>query len=559
MKSNLITLALLSAAISGGAQTAPTTVDWTTPGNVGSGADAHYVQRFVLRNIGDGVAGMAFNQFARRMSTLNPEDTIRELVPGYYYVASPRFANAGDSLVIEIMTRAHLVNSSYAPDGVHLVKTDGTTAPVVYTRRPITRPEQWKRQGRDPMPYGDLIYSQNQARSTDWTPSPYDIIPSFKKITLLEKGQTPDLTNPSDRPGLIKILVRDGRPMFHGTNGPNLIAARNVYNAKIGSVNNRADLPDAVLEFEPDMEWRGLMIDVARNYQQPETIKDVLRLMADNGLNKLHFHLVDDEAWRLEIAPLPELTAVGSRRGWGTDETDHLYQIFTGDGNPDNYTNSSNGHLTRDQFKDIILTAYELGIDVIPEIESPGHARAAIRAMEARAKNGDSSYRLIHDGDTSVYTGAQSFHDNVMNPALPGPYKFMETVIDDIIAMYNEAGVPLKGIHIGGDEVPKGAWNGSEVARTFMEENNLADQHAFHAYFVTRIAKMLADRGIPMHGWQEVALGHSPEYDGQIAPVTGGINCWSTIIKKGEKPVPLRAGEGGYPVIISNVAHLYFD
>ena len=559
MKSNLITLALLSGAMAMNAQSTMPAVVWSTGGNLGSGPDARYVQRFVIKNIGDDIAGMAFNQFARRMNMLNEADTIRELVPGYYYVASPRFGEKSDSLVIEINTKAHLVNGCYAPDGVHLVKKDGTTVPVDYTRSRLTRPEQWIRQGKDPMPYGDIVFALNDSRKTDWTPGVYDIIPSFKKVTLLKKGETPDLDIPTDRPGLVKILVRDGRPMFYGANGTNLTAARNVYDAKIGQVTNKTELPDAVLEFEPDMEWRGLMIDVARNYQQPETIKDILGLMADNGLNKLHFHLVDDEAWRLDIAPLPELTAVGSRRGWGTDESDHLYQIFTGDGNPDNYTNTSNGHLTREQFKDILTFAYELGIDVIPEIESPGHARAAIRAMEVRAKNGDPSYRLIHDGDTSVYTGAQSFHDNVMNPALPGPYKFMETVIDDIIAMYKEADVPLKGIHIGGDEVPKGAWNGSGAARKFMEENKLADQHAFHAHFVTEVARMLAERGVPMHGWQEVALGHSDKYDKQIAPVTGGINCWSTIIKKGDKPVPLRAVEGGYPVILSNVDHFYFD
>lgn len=535
-----------------------TTVTWTTLGNTTDDNGRHYIQRFHIT--GDtGMRGLAFNQFARHMSPVNPVDTIREIIPGYYVVTSPRFGRGDTDIVVDIDTRAHLVNGCYAPDGVHRVNTDGSTSPVAYTRLPLTRPEQWRRGDNDPMPYGPAIFERNEALRSDWTPGPYDIIPSFKKVTLLRPGQTPNLSLWSERPGLVKIVVRDGHPTYHGLSAANITAARNVYDAKIASIHDRASLPDAVLEFEPDMEWRGVMIDISRNFQRPETIKEIIDILADNGLNKMHFHLVDDEAWRLEIASLPELTAVGSRRGWGNDESDHLYQLFTGDGNPDNYDNTSNGYLSRDDFKDIIAYAYERGIDVIPEIESPGHARAAIKAMEVRAKNGDASYRLIHDGDTSVYTGAQSFHDNVMNPALPGPYKFMETVIDDIIDMYNEAGVPLTGIHIGGDEVPKGAWNGSSVAQKFMQDNNLADQHEFHAYFVRKIARMLAERGIPMHGWQEVALGHSAEYDAEVAPVMGGVNCWSTIIRKGETPVPVRAIEHGYPTIISNVEHFYFD
>lgn len=556
MKKSILCGAMLVTLTFAEADAVKPEVIWSTKGNLTDDSGNHYVQRFVVRGADKDVEGMAFNQFARRMSPLNSADSLRELVPGYYYVASPSFGAGLDSVVIEIDTKAHLVNSCYAPDGVHLVKKDGTTVPVNYTRTQITRPEQWVRNGIDPMLYGDVIFEQNLQRSSDWVPGVYDIIPSFKSVKLLKKGENPDLSITS--PGMVKIVVRDGRPIYHGSHVGNLKAAANVFSAKVASKAG-VTLPDALLVFEPDMEWRGLMIDIARNFQTPETIKDILHLMADNGLNKLHFHLVDDEAWRLEIAPLPELTAVGSRRGWGTDESDHLYQIFTGDGNPDNYTNTSNGHLSREQFKDIIKTAYSLGIDVVPEIESPGHARAAIRAMEVRAKNGDDSYRLIHDGDTSVYTGAQSFHDNVMNPALPGPYKFMETVIDDIIAMYDEAGVPLTGIHIGGDEVPRGAWNGSAVARKFMEDNNLVDQHAFHAYFVEQVADMLSKRGVPMHGWQEVALGHSSEYDAKIAPVTGGINCWSTIVKEGVTPVPVRAVRGGYPTILSNVDHFYFD
>ena len=180
--------------------------------------------------------------------------------------------------------------------------------------------------------------------------------------------------------------------------------------------------------------------------------------------------------------------------------------------------------------------------------------------MEARYRNtGDASYRLIEDGDTSRYTSAQAFHDNVMNPALPGPYKFMEKVIDEIALMYKEAGVPLTAIHIGGDEVPRGAWNGAPSALALIKNKNLKDEKGLHAYFVQQLAKILSQRGIKMNGWQEIAVGHTPEYNAEIAPLVGGVNCWSTLPSHGHGGVTREAVNAGYLIILSNVNHFYLD
>lgn len=581
-------------------------IAWETLGHhTGDDGKPHYTQRFTIQT-SEPFEALAFNMFARKMRPVNPLDSLVEIVPGYYAVYSPRFEQIDhwQDITVDIDVAARLINSSYAADGMHLVK-DGKPVGASCRQEPLGTSSQWAWGKTDPMPYGPQIYDFNESIATDSKPGVYDIIPSPSAKTFTGGRTCIEHFFIEPTPGLgdtIRVDIRDGMAVCQYENQPQ---GPRIFIDKILAANPTGTLyPQGTLTWVPDMPWRGLMIDVARNFQRPLVIKYILGLMAGNGLNKLHFHLVDDEAWRLDIKGLPELVQVGARRGWGKDETHHLYQIFCGNGNPDaqpgpGYSDSgrigdieemyggveefqkntrygyneeelgilldcgltSNGYYTREEFKDLLKYAHNLGISVIPEIESPGHARAAIRAMERRALDGDASF-LLSEGaavDTSRYTSAQSFHDNVMNPALPGPYKFMETVIDDIIAMYNEAGVPLEGIHIGGDEVPRGAWSGSPAAQKFMADNNIDSERGLHAHFVRQLGTMLARRGVPMHGWQEVALDHGADYDAAMAPIMGGVNCWSTLVGKGQEPIPARVARAGYPAILSNVDHLYFD
>lgn len=549
-----------------------TSVHWiiTHEGN-DSAARPYYTQRLVVRgNLN--FPRLCFNQFARSMQLTDPRDTLIELVPGYYAIASPRltvhdpngpatdvYANPEDedSVVFEIQTRGRFVNISYAPDGFHRINADGTTDPVNRILTPLQR---------DMTDYAAEVYRHNESMVTDHAIGFYDIIPSYKKVTLGQPGAMSRVRIPGfvdidpENPDYYRIEVQgDSAVIFcrPDRRWANYISFASKVLSRRDSLGR---IPDVIIEDWPDMPWRGLMIDVARNFQRPATMKVVLALMASNRLNRLHFHITDDEAWRLEIPGLPELTEVGAHRGYTLDERKYLKQIFAGDGNPHTDTGTSNGYYTREEFIDLIRTAHNMGIEVIPEIESPGHARAAIRAMEARRLNcGDQKFRLIEDGDTSRYTSAQAFHDNVMNPALESTYNFMEKVIDEIASMYHDAGVPLIGIHIGGDEVPRGAWNGSAAVARLKEREHLQTQSQVQAYYVQRVAKILATRHIPMHGWQEVALGHDEAYNKAIIPIMGGVNCWSTLPHQGNGGVTDRAVLAGYPTILSNVNHLYFD
>lgn len=539
-----------------GAQTRPS-VHWETLGNTtGTDGKPSYTQRFTVKSDAP-FSRLAFNQFARRMQTVNPADKLIEIVPGYYAVESPRFAEAADSVVIDIVTAATLRSICYTPDGAHLVNMNGEPVAVDYTRADITLRPEFYADGEDHMPYGPKVFEKNAKfgiENLDY----YDIVPSLKKVTIsgkiMEKPAEFEYVPTTDpRPDYFRAEIADGKVRVE-TNNQQLAASRLNH-----AFDGHRSLLEAVIEDWPDYPYRGLMIDISRNYQTPAELDRILRLMNRYALNVLHFHVTDDEAWRLEIPGLPELTDVGSRRGYpGGIEEGFLPQIFAGNGNPDSKEGSANGYFTRADYIKMLRTADSLGIRVIPEIESPGHARAAIIAMERRfANTGDDTYRLIDPADTSNYTSAQSFHDNVMNPAIPGPVRFMTKVGEEIKKMHQEAGVPLPAIHIGGDEVAKGAWTGSPIAAEYMKQHGITNERDLHLIYIRELLDEYDALGIPISGWQEIAVGHSDDFNDRVRPSVYSVNCWSTL--GSASGVPAQSARGGYPTVLSNVNHFYMD
>lgn len=232
----------------------------------------------------------------------------------------------------------------------------------------------------------------------------------------------------------------------------------------------------------PDLLYRGQMLDIVRSFTTTENLKKLIDITASYKLNTFHFHFSDDEGWRLEIPGLEELTSVGARRGHTTDETEYLYPAYENGYDP-NAPTSGNGFYSRAEFIDLLRYAAERHVQVIPEIESPGHARAAITAMKARYEKyiglnpEKATEYMLHDPqDSSRYISAQWYTDNVMNVAMPSTYRFIEKVVREIKEMYREAGVPLTTIHVGGDEVAEGAWSGSPLCMQLMKrERNDTD------------------------------------------------------------------------------------
>ena len=311
----------------------------------------------------------------------------------------------------------------------------------------------------------------------------------------------------------------------------------------------------------PRFGYRGFMLDVARNFHSKAAVLRALDLLARYKLNVFHMHLTDDEGWRVEIPSLPELTAVGARRGHTLDSRRFLQPAFGSGPRVDQAWGS--GFFSRADYIEIVRYATVRHIEVIPEIEMPGHARAAIKAMEAR---GEPQYLLSDPEDRSVYASVQGYPDNVMNPALESTYRFIERVVGDLAAMHREAGAPLRHIHMGGDEVPAGVWVGSPAVQTYMQTHGLTSVDDLWFVFYGRVEQILKAQDLVPSGWEEIAVRKTSR-DGRPAVILNPgfaergwrAYVWNNVPGWGAEDLAYRLANGGYDIVLSPVTNYYFD
>jgi len=367
----------------------------------------------------------------------------------------------------------------------------------------------------------------------------------------------------------VEIVGTDAAGVFYGIQSLRALVPVAAYR----ETQERLTVPALVIEDAPRFGYRGMLLDVGRNFQTKRAVLKLLDVMAFYKLNKFHFHLTDDEGWRLAIAGLPELTEVGGRRGHTLDERDHLVPSYGSGPNPASPTGS--GFYTRADFIEILQYARDRHIEVIPEIDVPGHARSAIKAMETRserlAAQGGSeaveSYLLSEAADPSTYMSVQMWKDNVINVCQPSTYRFLQAVVDDLVAMYREAGAPFTTIHTGGDEVPGGVWEQSPACAALIAETpDLEGTADLPGYFLRRISDMLAEHGLVTAGWEEIALKemlHGGDAAKEPSPDFVGRNfrpyVWNSVWGWGSEDLGYKLANAGYPVVLSYVANLYFD
>ncbi|MFW5725405.1 MAG: beta-N-acetylhexosaminidase, partial [Bacteroidota bacterium] len=366
--------------------------------------------------------------------------------------------------------------------------------------------------------------------------------------------------------GFISITGSDPAGVFYGVQSLVSLLA----NQPAQEAGAQFCIPVIRIEDAPRFSWRGLHVDVARNFHTAESLKKVIDIMAFYKLNTLHLHLTDDEGWRLQIEALPELTSVGAHRAHTTPGSPALHPAYGSGPVAGLEGRYGSGYYSQEEFEEILRYATERHVTVIPEINMPGHARAAIMAMEARYQRlldeGDQEaakkFRLIDPQETSQYMSAQLYNDNVINVASESVYQFVETVVDEIIEIYARAEAPLQIIHMGGDEVPAGAWSQSPMIEEKLEQLPHIDKPAnMHTYFTGRVMDILRARGLKMAGWEEVALkttpggSHVPNVEfvgGDLIPFVWN-NLW------GAQDLAYRLANRGFPVVLSHVTALYFD
>ena len=270
----------------------------------------------------------------------------------------------------------------------------------------------------------------------------------------------------------------------------------------------------------PRFAWRGLMLDVARHYMPPDNIKEMIDWMALHKLNTLHWHLTDDQGWRLEIRKYPKLTQVGA---WRVPAG--AAGIDAATGGPTRY----GGFYTQEEVRDIVRYAAERYVTIVPEIEMPGHAQAAIAAYPELGSRGD---HPVVSHDWGVHTYLFNVEDET--------FVFLENVLSEVIELF-----PGPYVHVGGDEAVKDQWQGSAQVQRRMRERGIANEAQLQGYFIARIGKFLSEHGRRLVGWDEILEGG--------VPADAIVMSWRGITGGRE------AARLGHDVVMAPAPDLYLD
>ena len=279
-------------------------------------------------------------------------------------------------------------------------------------------------------------------------------------------------------------------------------------------------LPCSIITDRPHFVWRGLMLDTARHFFSVDYIKRLLDIMALHKLNRFHWHLVEDQGWRIEIKNHPRLVEIGSKRS----ETPYPDDSNTGDGKP------YEGYYTQDQIKGVVAYAAERFIEVIPEIELPGHSLSALAAYPELGCTGG-PYRV---------STRWSIEENVYCAGNELVFAFLEDVFEEVLELF-----PSKIIHIGGDECPKNRWKECSKCRQRIKDNSLKDEHELQSYFIKRVERFLNNKGRSIIGWDEIL-------EGGLAPYAA-VMSWRGI------EGGVEAARARHPVVMSPTSHCYLD
>ncbi|ELP5728103.1 beta-N-acetylhexosaminidase [Vibrio vulnificus] len=268
--------------------------------------------------------------------------------------------------------------------------------------------------------------------------------------------------------------------------------------------DGQAQIACCSISDSPRFRYRGMMLDCSRHFHSVEQVKRLINLLAHYKFNTFHWHLTDDEGWRVEIKAFPELTEIGAWRG--VDEAiepqyTHISQRY-------------GGFYSQEEIKEVVAYAAQRSITVIPEIDVPGHCRAAIKSLP---------HMLVEAEDTTEYRSIQNYSDNVLNPGLATTYEFIERVLEEIAQLF-----PAPYVHIGADEVPHGVWSNSPSCQALMAKHGYQDYKELQGHLLRHAEQKLRSLGKRMLGWEEAQHGDKVSKDTVIyswLSEDAAVNC----------------------------------
>ncbi|MFT5885266.1 MAG: hexosaminidase [Arcticibacterium sp.] len=288
----------------------------------------------------------------------------------------------------------------------------------------------------------------------------------------------------------------------------------------------------------PRFPWRGIMLDVSRHFFSVEDVKTYIDKMAQYKLNVFHWHLTDDEGWRIEIKSLPKLTEVGA---WRVERHGRF-----GDDRPfpkESEKATYGGFYTQEQIKDVIKYAAERNVRIVPEIDIPGHSMAALAAYPELSVNKEPKF--VNPGSKfAEWPASGGFYmliENTLDPTNEKVYEFIDKVMTEVAALF-----PGEYIHMGGDECDHSYWETNVKVQKFMKKMKIKDTHDLQAYFVGRVGKIIQSKGKKMIGWDEIIEG------GDLSKQTAVMN-WR------EPEIGIDAAKKGYKVVMTPKMSTYLD
>ncbi|MBY7863531.1 family 20 glycosylhydrolase [Vibrio fluvialis] len=296
-------------------------------------------------------------------------------------------------------------------------------------------------------------------------------------------------TNPTLDEGAYQVSVDRKGVRLEASSHVGFVHASATLLQLVSSDGDSLRVPHIAIKDAPRFKYRGMMLDCARHFHPLERVKRLINQLAHYKFNTFHWHLTDDEGWRIEIKALPQLTDIGAWRG--VDEVlEPQYSLLN---------EKHGGFYTQDDIREVIAYAAERGITVIPEIDIPGHSRAAIKALPEW---------LLDEDDQSQYRSIQYYNDNVLSPALSGTYRFLDLVLEEVAALF-----PSNFIHIGADEVPDGVWVNSPKCQALMVEHGYTETKELQGHLLRYAEKKLKSLGKRMVGWEEAQHGDKVSKD----------------------------------------------